>query len=156
MLASPAFGVEVGAAWVPHGWRVELDGLWFPAAEITGSAAGTGGSFSLLGVAAKGCWMPLDRRVRLGACVGAQGGGLEAQANGSNLATSKATTSTWVATSAGGLLVGRIFERVGLRASVNLVVPFQRDQFYVGGVETVHTPSPVAMQSSVGVGVRFP
>ncbi len=156
VLASPAFGVELGAAWVPHGFRVEVDGLWFPATEITGSAAGTGGSFSLLGAAAKGCWIPLDRRIRLGGCVGAQGGGLEAQANGLTVTTSMARTSTWVAATAGGLLVGRVFPHIGLRASLDLVVPFERDQFYVGGVETVHTPSPVAAQSSIGVEVQIP
>jgi hypothetical protein len=158
VLASPAFGAEVGLAWTPRKARVEIDGLFFPSSQVAGSA-GVGGSFTLLAASASGCWLPLDAPVTLGPCVGLEVGSLEGEGTGTGVSATP-EPSVWIAGTAGGLLLVPVLRPtvswLSLRAGANLVVPFRTETFLVAGTSYSHAPSPVAGEASLGVEAHFP
>jgi hypothetical protein len=156
-VASPALGAELGIAWLPPKARLELEGLWLPASDVSGARPGTAGSFALLAAILSGCWSPSAGRVRPAACMGVEAGRLEAEAKASPGVVPKARATPWVAGKAGGLLVVIVARHVGVRARLDLLVPFVRDDFAISGIEpAVHKPSPVGGEASLGVEVEFP
>jgi hypothetical protein len=156
-LASPALGAELGVAWLPPKARLEVEGLWLPASDVSGARQGTAGSFSLLAAVLSACWSPLSGRIRPAPCLGVEAGRLEAEAEASPGVVPKARATPWVAGEAGGVLVVIVAPHVAVRARLDLLVPFVRDSFTISGIEpAIHTPSPVAGEASLGVEVEFP
>jgi len=156
VLATPAFGLALGVAWVPPKVRIELDALWFPRSVVTGSP-GIEGTFSLLGAAARGCWMPIDGRVRVGPCAGLQLGAINASASGAAVTQSLPVTEAWFAVTAGALLSVRLLRHIAARAAVDGIVPLTRKDFDVSGqTDTLHRSSPVSVETTIGVEVQIP
>ena len=153
VLASPALGIDVGLAWTPSHARLELEGLWFPSAEVTG--AGAAGAFALGAGELAGCWMPLDGAIALGPCLAVEAGALRAHATGAGI-TSTPATSAWVAGEAGALIVWRPLPHFGLSAGLDLEVPFVRENFTVSSRGTVHHASPVGAEGTLGAEAHFP
>jgi hypothetical protein len=50
----------------------------------------------------------------------------------------------------------RATPHLGLRVAGDALVPLLRDRFFVEGLDTIHTPSPVGAQVSFGVESQFP
>jgi hypothetical protein len=157
ILATPSFGADVGIAWLRPEARVALGALWLPSTEIPGPRS-TGGSLALIGGTLSGCWWPLPApRFGIGPCLGAQLATISAQATGS---ASGSRSSLWGAGTAGGLFLWHPTRHLAARATLDLVVPFVRETFYIQEVTSkndlsVHTQS-VGAQAGIGAETTFP
>jgi hypothetical protein len=156
VLATPAFGTGLGAAWFPSRFRIEVDGQWFPASRVQGTLPGTAGDFDLMVVGLTACWSVVAGRANLATCVGADGGRLRAMGIGSAVAVSNTVDTLWLATKVGGLLTWSATSALALRLDVDLVFPLVRHRFLVVADNSVHTPNPIAAQTLAGIEVRFP
>jgi hypothetical protein len=88
-----------------------------------------------------------------GVCAGAELGWLEGRS--SDVSGPEERGTLWSA--AGADLVGRwaLAPRLGLELSVGARVPFERDEFAIGGLGQVHQPGRVIGRAGVGVSVDF-
>jgi hypothetical protein len=148
-------GATLGVAWLPPRARLELDGTLFPASAVGGSTAETGGAFSLLKASVVACWSPMPGRVRPAACAGVDAGAIGARGTGTRVASTP-ETAPWIAVQAGAQFVVGVVPHLSARATLAAVVPFLRDSFFIeGSNETIHTPSPVGGEGSLGIEVEL-
>ena len=149
--ASASFGGAL--AFRPHRFiRLEADGDYSVSQQDT-LASGPGGSFSLLGLGARGC-VPLDAgALEVAPCVGARveeisGAGVQVDV------ARRARQWLW-GPEAGVVLRFSLAPAVGLRLGAFASVPVSRQRFVIDSVGVVDQPWPVALRVALGPEVRF-
>lgn len=147
---SPRGGIAIdGAVSWPH-WFLSLSGALYP--EVQENLAGASGpiAFSLLALRARGCYLFGRPSVRLGPCLSAEMGTIQAGQTSGHVDPPEAT-ELWSAVSAG--LEGQLAVLPWLSpfATVGATFPLTRPRFILDDGTLVHQPSVVAFVGAVGI-----
>jgi hypothetical protein len=119
-----------------------------------------GGRFTLLSLAARGCFVFAVRFVELSPCAVVEGDSLAASGFGPPQAThSLSGTGRWVLVGGGGLVTWSLTRWLAVRLGAEAGVPLSRPAFVIessGGPSIpVHQPGAIAGKGAIGLEVRF-
>jgi hypothetical protein len=154
MLPRPAMGAVLTAAALLGAVRIEGYGAYWPGqAGRLDSVAHGGGTVSIALGGAKGCYRAARGPAEVAACAGIEFGDMHGV--GSGVRYPHGADSLWVAGSLGGRASMRIAYDLWLAVDAAVVVPFQRDEFILDDLGTVHRPSTVGARAALGPELRF-
>jgi hypothetical protein len=147
----PGVQGEVAVLWPRI--RVELGGSHWPHRSVRDDS-GRGGDLQLSAAHVAGCFRvgtgPLEVPLCTGLEVGALGG------VGAGIARPKRDVLAWGAAILGSRLMWPFVRRAALVAQADLVLPFDRYVFTIGGTEQIHRTDAVAGRGMLGVELRLP
>ena len=147
---SPRGGMALdGAVSWPH-WFLAVSGALYP--EVQESLAGASGpiAFSLLAARARGCYLFGGPRVRLGPCISAELGTIQAGQTSGHVDPPSAT-ELWAAVSAGLEAQLAILPWLSPFATLDMAFPLTRPRFLLDDGTLVHQPSVVALVGGLGI-----
>jgi len=151
---SPHGGMAVdGAVSWPH-WFLSLAGALYP--EVQENLAGASGpvAFSLLAARARGCYLFGKPSVRLGPCLSAELGTIQAGQTSGHVDPPSAT-ELWSAVSAGLEAQIAVLPWLSPFATVDATFPLTRPRFLLDDGTLVHQPGVVALVGALGVRLFF-
>lgn len=144
--------LALGLRW--RALRAELVGAWWlTRAARFEQQPEVGATISLGWVAARACGVPTTARVAFPLCAGVELGGVRAVPFG--IAAARARTLPWIAAELGGALVVALPGPLALWIGVDGVIPLVRPGFTIAGLGELHRVPAFAIQSLVGLEIRF-
>jgi hypothetical protein len=147
---APGGGLAIdGAVSWPH-WFLSLSGALYP--EVQENLAGASGpiAFSLLALRARGCYLFGSSSVRLGPCLSAELGTIQAGQTSGHIDPPHAT-ELWSAVSAGLEAQLAVLPWLAPFAMLDASFPLTRPRFVLDDGTLVHQPSVVAFVGGVGI-----
>jgi len=151
---SPRGGLAIdgGVSW-PH-WFLSLSGALYPAVQEDFAGASGPIAFSLLALRARGCYLFGRSGFRLGPCLSAEMGTMQAGQTSGNVDPPEAT-EFWSAVSAGLQAELAVLAWLSPFATANASFPLTRPRFLLDDGTLVHQPSVVALTGAVGIRLFF-
>lgn len=156
-LPGTGLGVSLAAA---LGWSIfelRLLGTYLPGREASlATSSGSGGAdIGLLAGSASGCLPRLLRAapIELGACAGAELGGLDG--TGTGVDVSRSARGSWFALRADAGARWELGGGVRLDLLLSALVPAERHEFTISGLGPVFRPAAVAGRASLGASFVF-
>jgi hypothetical protein len=147
---SPHGGVAVdGAVSWPH-WFLSVSGAFYPEAQESFAGASGPVAFSRLVAKARGCYLLGGLGFRLGPCLSAELGTMQAGQTSGNVDPPE-VTELWSAVSAGLEAQLAVLPWLAPFLAVDATFPLTRPRFLLDDGTLVHQPSVVALTSAVGV-----
>jgi hypothetical protein len=146
--ARGGLAIDGAVSW-PH-WFLSLSGALYPAVEEELAGASGPIAFSLLVGRARGCYLFGRSSVRLGPCLSAELGAMQAGQTSGHVEP-PAATELWSAVAAG--LQGQVAVLPWLApfATLDAAFPLTRPRFVLEDGTLVHQPSVVALACAVGI-----
>lgn len=141
-------GVSLGA------WSFRSVGHWIPPSDYEArDRAPAGARLSLLEVDGLGCWGPYSE---LSVCLGLAGSRIQGHGYGITDPSPNPGSFSWL--SAAGQVSGeaKLNRHVGLRGTLQGLVPVTRPRAYLENVGTVAQPAPLGIRITFGLVLAFP
>jgi len=150
--ARGGMAVDGAVSW-PH-WFLSLSGALYP--EVQENLAGASGpiAFSLLALRARGCHLFGNPSFRLGPCLSAELGTIQAGQTSGHVDPPQAS-ELWSAISAGLEAQLRVLPWLSPFATVDASFPLSRPRFILDDGTLVHQPSVVALVGGIGIRLFF-
>lgn len=154
LLPGPTGTVAVAVGVVGRFWRVEAEGAYWFAREVT-RADDVGGRFQLGWAGVRGCGAPERGDFEFPLCAGIDLGAMRGTGLGDALASVRSRNAIWLAVRGGPSLVWRGNEWVGFWLAADGIVPVLRPRFDIqpSGRE-VFRVNPAGLQVQLGVEFR--
>lgn len=151
-LPSPTVGPALAGGASVRSWRVELRGFILPSRRAT-LEGDRGGDIQLVAGGLGACYLPLQSRVELGGCLGAELGRITGTGRG--VSEPKSGAATWMAAQARAFCGYRLSSTWVVFAAPELIRRIGNSAFEIDGLGTVHRPSAYAARFSAGAELRF-
>jgi hypothetical protein len=161
-LPSVSDGISASLAVTFDALRLEVFGSHlFAQPFYAASLPSIGSNLDLWSGGLRGCYLPDQGVLALGACAGLEAGQLQGNGFGSlrgpyQTFTPASQGGLWIAPVAGGRLAWRIAPYFSLVIDLGIAVPLQRDTFDIDGASgATHQASPVVARGAAGPELRF-